>query len=255
MIVAKRQVTYRDSTFEISYEKILPSIGQEGADSKILLLLHGWGSNKEVMKIAFAKYFKDFCHIYVDMPGFGDSPNEVPLKTNDYAGIIEQFVRVVCGVEARECLIVGHSFGGKVALLCNPKAMILLSSAGIRVPKSLKTRSKIALTKFGNKLGFKKLGKLLRSSDVNTMNEGMYKTFKNVVDEDYAPLFGAYNGRAYIFWGKADSATPLFCAHKIHSLIARSVLYELEGDHYFFLKQGALIEQLYTQASKEYNGV
>lgn len=244
--MAQRVISYQGKDFAISYERILGS--EANADSQILLFLHGWGSNKEVMKIAFSKHFQNFCHIYVDMPGFGNSANEVPLKTNDYASIMEIFTREVCGVEARECLIVGHSFGGKVAVLCNPKAMILLSSAGIRVKKSLKVRTKIALTKLGNKLGVRKLGKILRSSDVNMMNEGMYKTFKNVVDEDYAPLFGAYKGRAYIFWGKEDRATPLFCAHKIHSLIARSALFELEGDHYFFLKQGARIEQLYLES-------
>ena len=36
-----------------------------------------------------------------------------------------------------EFSIVGHSFGGKVGVLLNPKELILLSSAGILKKKSL----------------------------------------------------------------------------------------------------------------------
>lgn len=251
--MAQRRIEYQNISFDISYEIVKPNLelapnsqSLQSQDSPpIMLFLHGWGSNKDLMKIAFGKCFREFCHIYVDMPGFGNSPNEMALQTQDYAAIIQKFVYEVSRRKASECVIVGHSFGGKVATLCQPKEMILLSSAGIVVPKPFKVRFKIALTKIMGKLGLRSVGKMFRSSDVNTMNEGMYQTFKNVVDEDFSKEFSSYNGVASIFWGESDSATPLFCGEKIASLIKHNRFFAMQGDHYFFLKQGAEVERLY----------
>lgn len=247
--MAQRRIEYQGNIFDISYEILKPDLESRSLESQdsppIMLFLHGWGSNKDLMKIAFSKCFREFCHIYVDMPGFGNSPNEKPLHTQDYANIIQKFMREVAKIEASECVIVGHSFGGKVATLCQPKEMILLSSAGIIVPKPLKVRFKIALTKIMGKLGLKSIGKVFRSSDVSAMNEGMYQTFKNVVDEDFSGEFSSYGGVASIFWGESDKATPLFCGEKIAGLIKQSRFFPMQGDHYFFLKQGLEVERLY----------
>lgn len=246
--MAQRRVEYQNTFFDISYEMIKPDLESQDVKSDlppIMLFLHGWGSNKELMKIAFGKCFREFCHIYVDMPGFGNSPNEKPLQTQDYAAIIQKFVCEVSGRKASECVIVGHSFGGKVATLCQPKEMILLSSAGIVVPKPFRVRFKIALAKIMGKLGLKGVSKIFRSSDVNAMNEGMYQTFKTVVDEDFSKEFSSYNGVASIFWGESDNATPLFCGERIANLIKGSRFFAMQGDHYFFLKQGLEVERLY----------
>ncbi|TLD88431.1 alpha/beta hydrolase [Helicobacter sp. MIT 03-1614] len=245
--MAQRRIEYQGEYFELSYERIQAQFPthQDSNHVSFMLFLHGWGSNKELMKSAFGKYFNQWEHIYLDMPGFGNSPNDKPLTTQDYAKIVEIFMREVSGVAVKDCVIIGHSFGGKVAILCQPKEVILLSSAGIRVPKSLKVRLKIVFAKIMGKCGLGKLGKIFRSSDVKAMNEGMYQTFKNVVDEDFSSEFSAYKGKASIFWGKNDSATPLFCGQTIAALIPTSRFFPMEGNHYFFLKKGGEIEKLY----------
>ncbi|WP_295701841.1 alpha/beta hydrolase [Helicobacter mastomyrinus] len=243
--MAQRRIEYQGECFDISYERVNHTDSKQIATKPIILFLHGWGSNKDVMKIAFSKCFHQYEHIYIDMPGFGNSPNDKPLFTSDYAQIVQIFLRDVCGVSAQEVLMVGHSFGGKVALLCEPKEVILLSSAGIKVPKSIKVRCKIAFAKIMGQCGFSHLGKMFRSKDVIAMNEGMYQTFKNVVDEDFSGIFRHYKGKASIFWGRDDRATPLFCGERIAALIQDSRFFVLEGDHYFFLRQGEGIEKLY----------
>ncbi|TLD96975.1 alpha/beta hydrolase [Helicobacter jaachi] len=266
--MAQRRIEYQSHFFDISYEKLfadsmrgathtesshIESSAAQGtldsiADAKSvqsIVFLHGWGSNKDIMKMAFGQCFRDYEHIYVDMPGFGNSPNDTILRTQDYAQIIKDFLRAINSPAIKDCIFVGHSFGGKVALLCEPKELILLSSAGIRVPKSLKVRCKIALAKICNKLGLSAFGKIFRSSDVSAMNEAMYATFKNVVDEDFSSFFSAYEGRASIFWGKDDSATPLASGKQIANLIKNSRFFAMEGGHYFFLEQGKQIENLY----------
>ena len=225
--MASKSVIFNNKTFDISYEIINP------LSKKDIIFLHGWGSNKDIMKNVFSPYLKDFRHIYIDLPGFGKSPNEYELTTIEYAKITDAFLALL---SSPKNIIAGHSYGGKVATLLNPKNLVLLSSAGILEEKSLEVKMKIAFAKFSNALGFSKLNKMFRSSDVKTMNEGMYATFKNVVNEDFSSAFTNYKNNALIFWGDKDTATSLESGKKIASLIDTSTFISYDGDHYFFVK-------------------
>ncbi|PAF53740.1 2-hydroxy-6-oxohepta-2,4-dienoate hydrolase [Helicobacter sp. 13S00482-2] len=237
--MAKRSICYEDNKFEISY------IFLDNHSSKNMLFLHGWGSNKELMEIAFKDSFKDFNHYYVDMPGFGNSPNEFIISTKDYASIITSFIN---SFDIKINIILGHSFGGKVALLCNSDEIILLSSAGIVVPKSLKVKFKIFSAKILKILGIN--SKKLRSADADNLNEAMYEVFKQVVNEDFSNIYAHFSKKAYIFWGRDDKATPLWCGEKISSLMPNNHFFVLEGDHYFFLKQAKTIDKQYHKENQ-----
>ncbi len=232
--MASREIAYKNHSYNITYE-ILHHDKQQN-----IVILHGWGSNKEIMKQAFGKHFNNFRHIYIDMPGFGKSPNETILETSDYAAIMMALLREL---SLSPDIVFGHSFGGKVATLINPKVLVLLSSAGTIIPKPFSVRAKIAIFKALKPLGLQALGRFFASKDVEGMNQGMYETFKNVVDEDFTKHFAAFENQAFLFWGKEDSATPLFTGEKIASLIEKSHFYPLRGDHYFFLQQADFIEQ------------
>ena len=223
-----------NKTFEISYEIV------NAGCKKDIIFLHGWGSNKDIMKNVFFPFLKDFRHIYIDLPGFGKSPNEYELKTEDYVKIIEAFLSLLSSTKD---VIAGHSYGGKVATLLNPKNLVLLSSAGILEEKPLKIRAKISIAKFFNTLGLGKVTKMFRSGDVNSMNEGMYSTFKNVVNEDFSNSFKNYKNNALIFWGQIDTATSLESGKKIASLINSSTFISYDGDHFFFVKNAKDISE------------
>ncbi|OQX73922.1 MAG: 2-hydroxy-6-oxohepta-2,4-dienoate hydrolase [Campylobacteraceae bacterium 4484_4] len=232
--MAQKEILYRNRPLSIAYEMVRPKA------SKTLLFLHGWGSNKEIMKQAFGNVFQNYRLLFVDMPGFGKSPNETEiLTTEDYAKILKSLLEAL---SMTPVAIFGHSFGGKVATLMHPPLLVLLSSAGIVMPKPFSIRMKIALYKRLKSLGGERLRSLFASSDVNGMPQNMYETFKNVVDEDFSGVFGRYEGRALLFWGDSDSATPPEAGRKIASLIKKSSLFELEGDHYFFLHHTKEIE-------------
>ena len=248
--MAVKQINYDDKLFAINYEIVNNSC------EKVIIFLHGWGSNKEVMKSSFAPYLKDFKHIYIDMPGFGKSENEYVLTTTDYANIVNEFLKKILNHDEKKVksednkeknpslitpssspyTVVGHSFGGKVATLLNPKNLILLSSAGIIEEKASKVKFKLAFVKVLKSIGIGSLTKVLRSKDVNHMSESMYGTFKNVVNEDFEENFKLYKNNALIFWGKEDSATSLESGKKISTLIENSKFYSYNGDHYFFMK-------------------
>ncbi len=240
--MASKDIQYNNHNFTISYEIINP------VKEPALLILHGWGSNKEIMKQAFGNVLPEYKHIYVDMPGFGRSSNDVVLTTHEYGEIIRLFS---AQINADVRIAMGHSFGGKVATLQNAPCLVLLSSSGILVPKQFKVRLKIALFKFLKPLKLDRIHQLFISDDAKGMSREMYETFKNVVNECFEKEFLAYQGKALLFWGKNDTATPLWSARKIAALIVGSRLFPLSGDHYFFLNHAGLIAEKINELCKE----
>ncbi len=225
-------------TFQLHYTLLHPT------QSNTLVVLHGWGSSQAIMQRAFGAHLPQYRHIYIDLPGFGKSPNEVPLTTAEYAEIVRTFL---ARMDVVPQVVMGHSFGGKVATLLAPPCLVLLSSAGIRVPKPLKVRTKIALFKALKPFGIARLRRLFVSSDAREMNAGMYQTFKNVVDEDFSEHFAAFAGRGLCFWGRADTATPLWTGAQINKLLGNSRLIPMEGDHFFFLHHAGEIARTIEQ--------
>jgi pimeloyl-ACP methyl ester carboxylesterase len=232
--MALKTIQYKQHTFDISYDIVNP-------EAKVdLIILHGWGSSKNLMRQSFAKSMRGFRHIYIDLPGFGNSSCSMALTTEDVARIIELFM---IHINAKKDIILGHSFGGKVALLLEPKILVLVASAGIYVEKSLKVKAKIALFKMLKVFGLSKFRSLFVASDAKELNRYMYETFKNVVNEDFSDEFSKFDGKALLFWGKSDTATPLSSAQKIDDLVEDSTLYVYDGDHYFFMDNVADIAQ------------
>jgi pimeloyl-ACP methyl ester carboxylesterase len=211
-------------------------------------VLHGWGSNKEIMKQAFGSRLSQYKHVYLDMPGFGKSTNNMILTTEDYAAIVKLFTDTL-GTKVE--IAMGHSFGGKVSTLLNTPCLVLLSSAGIITIKPWSVRVKIATFKLLKPLGMKRIRELFVAPDAKNMSHEMYETFKNVVDEDFEDSFAKSKSTALCFWGKEDTATPLYTGEKIAGLISDSVFYPLDGDHFFFLKHADFIAQTITNQCKD----
>lgn len=247
--MAVKDIAYKTEQFRIAYHII------DNNATKSMVFLHGWGSNRMLMESAFGKYFSNYNHIYIDLPGFGASANDVFLTTNDYAGIIDLFL-MECKItntqnhttknkdEKNQTIIVGHSFGGKVALLLN-REIILLSSAGILLPKPLKIRMKIALAKMLKKMPIN--FNFLRADDARDLSPVMYEVFKQVVQEDFSLYYKNFKQRTTIFWGRDDKATTLESYNIICELMPHAKSHVLTGDHYFFLQQGGLIDKLYHE--------
>ena len=242
--MASKEITYKEQTFQLSYELVNPM------QDEVLLVLHGWGSNKEIMKQAFAKTLPQYKHIYLDMPGFGKSNNEMILTTEDYGHIVQLFLEVL---RVRATIAMGHSFGGKVATLLNTPCLVLLSSAGVVTVKPWSVKVKIATFKLLKPLGMKKIRELFVAPDAQGMSHEMYETFKNVVDEDFEDSFAKSKSKALCFWGKEDTATPLYTGEKIAGLIENSAFYPLDGDHFFFLTHKDFIAQTITEQCEEIN--
>jgi pimeloyl-ACP methyl ester carboxylesterase len=235
--MATKNIDYFGKDFSINYEIV-------NNDKKdVIVFLHGWGSNKEVMKKGFESELKNMKHVYIDMPGFGKSLNDYVLTTIDYAHIMKMFLEKL-DINPNEVIIAGHSFGGKVATALIPKTLVLLSTAGILEEKSTEVKLKIKFSKVLNALGLKNITKIFRSKDVDNMSQNMYETFKNVVDEDFTEYFKGFYNEALIFWGETDVATSLASGRKIEKLIKNSHFKSYPEDHYFFLQNSHNISEI-----------
>jgi len=233
--VAKKSLEVLGDRFDISYE----IINQDR--TKDFIVLHGWGSNKGLMRQSFSKFLSEFRHIYIDLPGFGNSTTDIKLDTVQYSNILNEFFKVA---NIKKDIILGHSFGGKVATLLNPDLLVLVGSSGILIPKPFSVRMKIYLNKFLKQFGITSFRKFFVSDDGRNLSPHMYETFKTVINEDFSLLFESYSGKALLFWGKDDTATPLDTAKKINEKILNSKLFEYDGDHYFFMQQSEKIAKV-----------
>lgn len=226
--MALKSVQWHQHTINISYDIVNPKAKYD------MIVLHGWGSHKELMKDAFSKELDTFRHIYIDLPGFGNSSSITAMNSHDYAEILNTFLEEQ-GI--KKDMIFGHSFGGKVATLLEPDLLVLLSTAGILEAKSLKVLAKIYIFKTFKFLGLSGLRELFVASDAKQLEPHMYETFKNVIAEDFTPTFKHYNKKSFIFWGDDDRATKLSSGKRIHELIENSTFQSFSGDHYFFLHE------------------
>jgi pimeloyl-ACP methyl ester carboxylesterase len=184
----------------------------------------------------------------VDFPGFGNSSIQKAMNSYETKSVMEEFLR---SINKNPQIIIGHSFGGKIALLLNPKVLVLLSSAGIVLPKKFSIRFKIKLFKVFKFLGLGRFYTFFVSKDAKGMDKVMYETFKKVVNEDMSRAFKDYKGRAVIFWGKNDNTTPLAVALKIKDFIKNSTIHIFDGDHFFFSNKSKSIEELTINVLKE----
>ena len=239
--MALKEIVYDGEVYQLSYEILNPTCKDD------IVFLHGWGSNKEIMKNAFQNEFDSFRQVYIDLPGFGNSSIVKVIETRDYANIINTFLE---SLHVQKNIILGHSFGGKVATLLQPQYLVLLSSAGILVPKSLQIRLKIKIFKLFKNILPKSWFKFFASKDVSGMSQLMYEVLKRVVDEDFTSIFSNVKSKTLLFWGEKDSATPLHSGHKIHSLIEKSEFFHYDGDHFFFTKFSKQINKIIKERVK-----
>ena len=159
-------------------------------------------------------------------------------------------------------IILGHSFGGSIALklaLHQPnliKGLILVNSSGLRGHPTLKTYLFLGLAKLGKLLFFIPPLMLLRplarwllyhlvgEKDYFLAHGVMHATLKNVLKEDLTPLLSQINLPTLIIWGQHDTTTPLAMGQRFHRLIPNSQFEVLPTSHGLPFKQPQALAKL-----------
>ncbi len=218
----------------------------EGSGEKTIVMLHGWGMSKDAFAILSKKFNTKAKCLIVDFYGFGDSgmPEEY-YDTYEYA---YQIFLLLSKLNIKNIILVGHSFGGRVAIILssvfdiNIEGLVLTSSAGLN-RFDLKKKVKVLLYKFKKKLsayGLYSAKKLENagSRDYKKLNPVMKSCFVKIVNQDLSYLLSKIRVRTKLFWAKDDKSTPFWICKKLNKKIEGSVAtINKKGGHFVYLKR------------------
>ena len=233
-----------------------------GNKSKVVLLLHGWGQNIEMMDFIGEFLKKHFTVYNFDLPGFGESeePKEV-WGVEDYADMLKQF----CVIKKIDNpIIIGHSFGCRIAIRYAYKygayKMILTGAAGVRDKRTLSWYIKVYSYKLGKKLmnmglfknKLKKLQESAGSEDYKNTSGIMRQTFVKVVNDDVMPILKDVKAETLLVFGENDEATPVSKGKLMEKLMPNAALVIFENDdHYAYFHQAQRFNMVLEAFLKE----
>ena len=206
-----------------------------------ILLLHGWGQNIEMMKPLGDNFQDRFRITILDLPGFGKSDEPKEAWTIDrYSDMLEKFVEMV-GI--KKPIIMGHSFGGRIAIRYsaqNPiEKLVLFGSPCIRIQEELSLPVKILK-------GLKKLPGLneireymkqyIGSRDYKAATPIMRETLVEVVNEDLSKYAREIEEPTLLIWGENDDEAPVAEAKELEKIMMDAALIIIPGTHYAYLE-------------------
>lgn len=154
---------------------------------KTILLLHGWGRDKQAM-MPLANLLGNFLDEEyqtraIDLPGFGETlaPEDV-WSPSQYADYVAKHCKKM---DYKNLVVVGHSFGGKVGALMalrHPQLvdrLVMIGASGLKRKRSIFYKVKA--------FGLKMLGRMAGLCD---------RFFKTSLREAYRRRFGSADYRA-----------------------------------------------------------
>lgn len=214
----------------------------KGQGKKTIILLHGWGGSLKSLTPLQNELTKsgDYRVFNIEWPGFGDSPvNNLSAGLGDYSNYLLKFINDQNLIKP---ILVGHSFGGKVALsllITNPKIaekLILINSSGIKPRNNMKKILLLIPTKiFGGIFSLPLLKSLkplmrkiyykvvVREADY-LLSEGLSETLKKILDENLDNKVKNIEVETLLLWGEKDTKTPLWMAQYFKNEIPNSKL-------------------------------
>lgn len=199
-----------------------------GSGKKNLIILHGWGGSlQEWMPVA--KRLETGYKVWLlDFPGFGGSPKpSFDWSIYDYANFVKAFLQEF---KIKDPIILGHSFGGRVAVLLKAEKLVLIDAAGLEF-KSLKTKI-FGLGSDYIKWVPQNIKNIFGSPDYKSSGS-MRKIFVKVVNQDLSKEMTEVKCPTVIIWGEKDMVLPIIQAKKIKELIRDSILRVVWGaDHW-----------------------
>ena len=211
----------------------------EGED---VILLHGWGQNIAMMEPLGNNLFKHYRVTILDLPGFGESdePKEA-LTIYDYADVVK---RLADKLEIKKPVLIGHSFGGRVAIVYASKyeteKVVLLGAPCVREKEkeSLKVKVLKKLKKVPILSNFEEFAKKhIGSEDYKNASPIMREILVNTVNEDLTGCALKINVPTLLIWGTNDTEAPLADAKKLERLLKDGGLVTYEGgSHYTYIE-------------------
>jgi pimeloyl-ACP methyl ester carboxylesterase len=215
-----------------------------GSTTPWLLALHGWRRSHddftEMLRGGAGEEALDA--IAIDLPGFGASPVPAePWGAPDYAA----FLGPVLEEMTDQIVIVGHSFGGRVAVelaqLAGERtaALILTGVPLVRVRRQARPKMRFRTVRALAGMGLVGRRHLERarerygSRDYREAQGVMRSVLVRVLAEDYRPSLARLSCPVELVWGEKDTVVPVDVARAALLAIADGRLAILPGiDHF-----------------------
>ncbi|MDP9494248.1 MAG: alpha/beta hydrolase [Actinomycetota bacterium] len=209
-----------------------------GSGPPRVIALHGWARRGSDFRPALA----DLDALAPDLPGFGASPPpSEPWGAEGYAHLVNQLLDV-CD---HPPVVVGHSFGGRIAVCLAalyPERVGSLVLTGAPLVKHTPPRSpslRYRMIRGLHRVGLLSDDRLERirrktgSADYRAASGVMRDVLVRVVNESYESQLRALTAPVSLIWGGADREVPVTVARAVADVIAsqgREVDFEiLEG--------------------------
>src|SRR4030042_5709985 len=207
-----------------------------------VVILHGWNLYSEKYQILRSTLVKEGFRVYIpDLPGFGKRiVPKTAYNIDDYVDFVLDYLK---SNKIKKCIIIGHSFGGRVAvklaarypyyldrlILTGTPGFVPVNKARITVFYLIAKIGKILLFFLPPLLIFKNtlrkiIYRLAKSSDYLHVEGVMKDTFKSVIKEDLISSMLKIKTPTLLVWGKDDRIVPVSIAQKMESAIIASSL-------------------------------
>lgn len=215
-----------------------------------VVIMHGWGCDHTTVRSVAAILENGMRVVNVDLPGHGKSQEPTDVwGIEDFTCLMEDFV---IGLGLESPALVGHSFGGRIAILMSSRNKVgkvaLVDAAGIKPKRrldyywkvySFKAMKNLALFFLGKDRG----GKLVErwrskngSADYRNSSPVMRAVMSKCVNEDLRHVMPEIKSPTLLVWGENDTATPLSDAKIMEKLIPDAGLVSFpDCGHYSFL--------------------
>ena len=213
---------------------------------KPILFLHGGGLKALTYKKNLELLSKKYKVIAPDIPGFGNS--STPTKLWDFEDYANFFSKFIDSLNLKNIMIIGHSFGGGIAMNLATKnkrvsKLILIDSAGIAPKHSLNKIIYLLHIEMAHNIFSAKNEEisLTISSDFitrffkNSLTVShMFKITNNALFKKYT-CFNKITQPTFIFWGYNDEVFTRDIAKKFNKRIKNSQLEYINGEHVWCL--------------------
>ncbi len=209
---------------------------------KDIVLLHGWGQNIKMMKFLGDRLMDEYRLTIIDLPGFGQSeePKEA-YSIEDYCEVVETIVHEL---KLRHVSLVGHSFGGRIAIMYasrNPvEKLILFGSPCIK--KEEKPNLKVQTLKVLKRVpGLNKMENFAKrhigSRDYRQASEMMRQVLVKTVNTDLSDCAKKIECPTLLIWGDNDLEEPVENARDLEKIIKDAALIVFpNSSHYAYLE-------------------
>ena len=211
-------------------------------EGNTILFLHGWGQNKEMMYLFANKLKNKYKCLFLDMPGFGNSEFNNEKDMDEYVANIHDFITNELKLNPK--YIVGHSFGGKVAIhyylkYGYVKGICLIASPIIKPRRGIKYYREVYLYKLKKKLHLIKGNE--GSNDYKDCNENMKPFFIHVVNNYYNKRIKDISIPLLLIYSKEDEKVEFKNVRKLENINNKSHLRVIKGDHFAYLNNENII--------------